>query len=190
MCYVAIDTETTGLMPSMNEVVEVALIVCNDRLIETGRVSFRMDIERPQNAEARALEICGYDKHTWNPKFKSHADGLNYLNKFIDFAISEFSSAPILVGQNVKFDLGFMNEEYKRAGIVNPFSKMSLLDLQEVAQVWAAYKGVRLKYRRLSYFCELANIVNERAHSAEGDVEATLASMRVFLLDLKAVVGD
>lgn len=182
MCYVAIDTETTGLHPEEgHELIEVATIICDDSLTEVDRLSFRLGVERPEAATKRALEMTGYNKSTWNPKFKSHKEGLLYLNDFINYTTKKVGGDIILVGQNVKFDYKFLVAEYDRCALPNPVFGVQQVDLQEVAKMWAAHKNMSLQFRNLAYFCELAGIKNNRAHSAEADIEATLQALRIFL---------
>lgn len=182
MFFCIVDTETTGLDPEYNEIIEIAAIVCDDGLNILGKTSFRIHPHFLERASKKALKINGYNPRTWNPDFLTHKKAFEYLNKFIYEQIGDDDF--ILFGQNVKFDKDFIVEGYKRAGI-QCLLDVPTADLIQMAKIWSAEKKKNLKRFSLKYLSEYTGIVNENPHAAEADALTTLYILKWFVEDFK-----
>jgi DNA polymerase III alpha subunit (gram-positive type) len=184
MYFCILDTETTGLSPVDNEIIELAAIVVNEKLRPLDALTFRIQPKHPEKASKKALEINGYSPDTWNPQFFTHSAALKRLDKMI----SKFSKdAPVVIaGQNVKFDIGFLMEAYNRESMPYPFDKDNSVDLIDVARLWSKYSGTHLERVNLDYLSNVVGITNDRPHAAFYDAEATLKILEWFIKDLKA----
>jgi len=104
-----IDTETTGLDDIDNDIIEVAIIRVehdgSERIIHS-----KVKMERPETAHPRALEVNGYTEEAW-------ADAADPKVFWQEVADSHILSETIIAGQNVRFDVGFLNATFKRHGI-------------------------------------------------------------------------
>ncbi|MDC3181115.1 DNA polymerase III subunit epsilon [Gammaproteobacteria bacterium] len=100
------DTETTGIDPKHERLLEVALIEVVDR-VQTGHVLHQY-INPEQEVSQGAYRVHGisWDDVKEKPKFKAVAQEL------IDVL-----RGGVFVAHNAPFDVGFMNMEFRRAGI-------------------------------------------------------------------------
>jgi len=104
-----VDTETTGLDPDENEIIELAII----RLQPDGTEEIfhtKIQMERPEHAHPRALEVNGYTKEAW-------AGAPSQQEVWQEVYDRGLFSECIVAGQNVKFDVGMIDASFKRAGI-------------------------------------------------------------------------
>ncbi len=105
-----VDTETTGLDAEDNDIIEIAIIRVED---DTEKVMHLfINMERPENAHPRALEVNGYTPEAWA------ANGaLEPADAWQQVADSGILDEAIIAGQNVRFDARFINASFKRHGI-------------------------------------------------------------------------
>jgi DNA polymerase III subunit epsilon len=103
-----IDTETTGLDPELQEVIEVAIIL----QWPNGQVQewcSKIKPTRLENADPKALEINGYaaDPKAWDnaPTFEQAAEEMTFRLR-----------DAVICGHNVAFDVSFLESGMKRAG--------------------------------------------------------------------------
>jgi DNA polymerase III subunit epsilon len=81
----------------------------------------------------------------------------------------------IVVGHQLRFDLGFLDTEYERSGIRMP-------DLPGLCTLTLAYQFLpEAPSRKLGYCCEQVGIAREEEHVALGDARATGYLLAVFL---------
>jgi DNA polymerase-3 subunit epsilon len=116
-----IDTETTGLDPVRNEVIEVAIL----REWPDGRTDEWCSKIKPVNIETahpKALEVNGYTPEAWEdaPTFETLAAEL-----------CERLDDCVLVGHNVSFDHAFLQEGLKKVGNTTrlPYHKIDTVTL-------------------------------------------------------------
>lgn len=113
MIITVIDTETTGLNNQMHEILEIAAI--SYKINDDGSAIMVESLNKkikPRNmhlAEPKALEVNGYNEEDW----KDACDFLSIwrpLGELID-------NSDLLLGQNLIFDLRFIQSECKRRNI-------------------------------------------------------------------------
>lgn len=100
------DTETTGIDPKNERLLEVAFIEVVDR-VQTGEVLHEY-INPEQEVSAGAYRVHGisWDDVKEKPKFKAVAEQLISMLK-----------GGVFVAHNAPFDVGFLNMEFRRAGV-------------------------------------------------------------------------
>jgi DNA polymerase III epsilon subunit family exonuclease len=103
--FIAIDVETTGLKPTSQRIIEVALVRFEDG-VETGRFNRLVNPGR---------RIPDYISKLTGIRNDDVADAAGF-GALAD-EIVEFLGGEILVGHNVGFDIGFLNAELQRVHI-------------------------------------------------------------------------
>ncbi|WP_042275551.1 3'-5' exonuclease [[Clostridium] dakarense] len=100
--YIAFDIETTGLSPVTNEITEIgALKIKHGEVVDT----FEMLVKPTKKISKKITDLTGIT----NEMVQDAPSIEEVLPKFIEFA-----EKLALVGHNIKFDYGFINENYKR----------------------------------------------------------------------------
>lgn len=132
---IVLDIETTGLDPKKHSIIEVGAIEFeNPRNIfnERCRIWNGAEIDRG------ALDINGFSLHEiTDPEIQSPGD---LLLKFIDW-ISSIGDRTI-AGQNVDFDIGFLNKSSKMANLPFDFGKRKV-DLHSLVYAHFLSRNIR-----------------------------------------------
>lgn len=156
-----IDTETTGLDASKHEIIELAII----RVEPNGQeytYQWYIRPERLEDAEAKALEINKYHerKALWDEKGVSFRD--------IADQVADIVREGVFAGHNVSFDVDFLNQAYKRAGmqVRLPYHKVDTVTLAYTHLVPLGLKRLSLDTVR-----EFMGWSKENAHSALQDAK-------------------
>lgn len=100
--FVVLDVETTGLQPSRQRIIEIAVL----RFSDGEAVNHWESLCNPEcRIPAYIVKLTGIDDDLLEgaPKFESIAD-----------TVQELIADAVVVGHNVEFDLGFLNAELKR----------------------------------------------------------------------------
>ena len=157
-----VDTETTGLDFSRHEIIELACIVYDqtqDLILK--EYEAKIAPNHIETADPKALKINGYDKNA----------GL--YKKGLKSALIKFNSLAkdcIIVGQNIAFDLGFINKAMSDLGIKPAFDRRSL----EVSSLcWFHIRG-EMEKMSLAELCNHFGITNFNSHGALVDCRRTL----------------
>jgi len=168
MIITVLDTETTGLSIDKHEIVEIALIsYLYDR--DGNRYVMRRYEEKikPVNihqASPRALEINGYTEEGW-AEARPAAEVLAEVKGFVE-------DSDILLGQNLIFDLRFINEMCQRLDMDSP-KFPAYLDSKSIAD--RLVKANWLEKSGMDYLVEHYGVeVKGRAHTALVDCERTM----------------
>jgi len=172
------DTETTGLKKHKHEILEIALISYvldrdgNEYMLKEYSTKIKpVDIE---SADDRALEINGYTEEEW-----VDAPRLLQVIPEIKKIINE---TDVLLGQNLIFDMQFLNEMCRRNEIPRPkyppyVDTKSIAD-RLVEKAWLARSG-------MDYLCEHYNVeFTGRAHTALTDCQRTMEVWKKLLKDV------
>jgi DNA polymerase-3 subunit epsilon len=177
--YAIIDIETTGLSPRSEKITEIAIII-HDGQKEIERYSTLLNPEK--KISYRITRITGI-----NNKMVEEAP------KFYEVAkkIVELTENKIFVGHNVRFDYGFIRNEFLSLGYDY---KRRTLDTIKLAR--------KLIPGQPSYglgkLCKSLNIENHDRHRAMGDAMATTRLFEMLLaidqhpenINLKGVQSD
>ena len=166
---VFVDTETTGLEPLKNEIIEIALVRVRQEWTPEGQPAFVFVEDwsakiKPQdlaNANPASLRVNGYTPDQWAGAIPA-ADAMRIF--------SEKTDGAIMVAHNVAFDAEFIDKAFSDHCLVN---KMHYHRIDTVSMAYAKLHGATdLMRYSLGELCKHFAIVNERPHSALSDAYA------------------
>lgn len=154
--FVVLDVETTGLEPTKgDEVIEIAAQKIHGRDVVGEFVSL---VKTTKSIPAEATKIHGITQADIDAEGKDVADVVPELVTFIGHAV--------IVGHNVQFDLGFLNEHLKRLNL--PPLTNQAIDTLEIAK-----RYLILASYRLSNVAAYLKVPQPSAHRALVDVITT-----------------
>lgn len=149
-----IDVETTGLNPYADRIVELSILKIHPDGTEEYK-THRINPGIPIPAEATSIHGITNEDVAGEPKFRQYA-----------VSIRDFLTECDIAGFNViKFDLSFLEAEFKRAGVEFSRKGRCLLDSQIL------YHQLEPRDLRAAYLKYCGKEL-ENAHSAEGDAQA------------------
>jgi DNA polymerase-3 subunit epsilon len=160
--YAIIDVETTGGSPSVDRIIEIAVIVYDGEAILEQYSSL---VNPRRNIDKYVTQLTGItDKMVKNaPAFEDIQD-----------KILSLTDGNIFVAHNVKFDYGMIRSEYKRTGIDFIRKHIDTVTLsQKVLPGFNSYS--------LGSLCDSLGIIIENRHRALGDAEATVKLLDMIL---------
>lgn len=154
--FVCFDTETTGLKPDENRVVEIGAVKF-DKLGIISRFSLLIDPECSMPPEAGSVNNITDEMLKGQPLFKDVAK---------DFL--QFIQNTVLIAHNAPFDISFINSELKRCKIGKLSNKVidTVIFTREVFPRLASYK--------LQELAKTFKIVAFEAHRAEDDARVCM----------------
>ena len=179
MILTVIDTETTGLDPDRQEIIEVAFIsyvITNEgeRLV-TKRYESKIKPEHLHTASPKALEINGYSDEEW-------ADAPS-AKEILPVVCKAISKSSLLLGQNLIFDLRFLEKMCEKHGVEMP-EPPPYIDTRSMADVLKESKIIRSS--SMDNLCKHYAIKFEgRAHTALADCERTMMVWDVLRNDVQ-----
>lgn len=166
---VFVDTETTGLDENKHEIIDIAIVG------EDGATIFNTNVKprHIETADPKALEINGYNAGEWEPS-----------PYFTDIAerVLDLLSGPVIVGQNVQFDMRFINRELRTALVANGLSeeetakkmrKVSYHMIDTVTLIYEHLGPCGITSLSLKPTADFLGIELDNAHTALADARAT-----------------
>ena len=153
--YIVIDVETTGLSPDDDRIIEVAAVKCeNDRIVDSLHSLINPGRRIPSNVTKltgiKNADVAGApDMDTVAPE----------LSEFID-------NLP-LVAHNANFDIKFIANAFKRAGV-----SKGMLYIDTLVLARNAFPDMP-NHKLSTLINELGLLDHEQEHRAMSDVEAT-----------------
>ena len=153
--YIVIDVETTGLSPDDDRIIEVAAVKCeNDRIVDSFHSLINPGRRIPSNVTKltgiKNADVAGApDMDTVAPE----------LSEFID-------NLP-LVAHNANFDIKFIANAFKRAGV-----SKGMLYIDTLVLARNAFPDMP-NHKLSTLINELGLLDHEQEHRAMSDVEAT-----------------
>jgi len=162
MLYAIIDIETTGLSPAKEKITEIAVVLHDGEKI-TGEFSTLMNPEK--KIPYRITQMTGISNQMVQnePKFYEVAK-----------QIVELTEDRIVVGHNVRFDYGFLRNEFKSLGYDY---QRNTLDTVKLSRKLIPGK----KSYSLGKLCKELGIDNRARHRALGDALATTGLFELLL---------
>jgi DNA polymerase-3 subunit epsilon len=158
-----LDTETTGLDPSVHEVIEVAVVREEVEYPYTGPGKITLMWSRkvaPQHietAEPVALKVNGYAPEAW-------ANAVPFST--IAEELVEHLKGGMIIGHNPKFDTGFITAELKRAGVEPRISHRTIDTTTAAYMAWGLDGKMKLSLDNLRSHLGLSS---DGAHTALQD---------------------
>ena len=155
-----VDTETTGLVASAHEIIDIAIIT-QDRGVTTHTFHSKVMPEWIADADPEALRINGYKPMNWDlaPSWSE-----------IGPIVNEILSDGIIVGHNVNFDYQFIREGIQRLGHK---PKMSRRTIDTITLVYEHLYPMGLESASLKSVREFLGMSSEGAHTALQDTRDT-----------------
>lgn len=166
-----VDCETTGLKIDRHEIIEIAAIVYDrkqDKVLE--EYEDKVAPRRIHTAQAKALEINGYTNN----------HGLYTGN--IQSTLIKFNNIVkdcIIVGQNIFFDLQFIESAMAEFNFTPAWDLTKRIDL--MAMAWPYVQDIDLPGLGLRNFCDHFNLSNEGQHTALVDCRRSLSVYRCLM---------
>jgi len=173
------DTETTGLSHIKGcEIIEISLYRLSDNVQKTWCI-------KPMNyeaVEAEALRINGHklDDMKYLTKFgvETYKDPASVVVEIENFMAEDLVSSGerVLCGQNVTFDLGFIEKLWadNNATETFPFGKRPLLlDTKQIALFLDIATGEKSDFYNLASLVTKYGVKKEKAHRADSDTRVT-----------------
>jgi len=174
MIEIIIDTETTGLSSEKDRIVEIACVELNN-YIPTKNI-FHTFINPETKVSQDAFRVHGYSDEFLSTKPKFREVVQNFIN---------FIKNKKLIIHNADFDLGFLNNEFKRLNL-KPILKSDVIDTLQIARSKFPRTG-----NSLDALCRRfkINIEAREKHSALLDCHL-LSKVYIELIDKKEMTLD
>lgn len=173
--FISFDTETTGVNPATDALVEIAALAFDE---DFDQRSFESLIKPHIPIPYFATQIHGIT----DEMVENAPSAETVLDQFSDFLAS--NTVPrIMIAHNAAFDLGFMHRyatEEQRA------NKSQTPELVLDSCMLAKALLDNLKTHRLESLASHFNVVNERAHRAMADVK----TLRHVFMELLGIAAD
>jgi DNA polymerase-3 subunit epsilon len=169
---VFVDTETTGLDPKKNEILEIAIVALDGSVLLNTKV-------KPVNLETahpKALEVNGYNDADW-------ADAPTFAE--IKDQVIEHLDHRVFVGQNPQFDRNFIVEALDRVGVEKAYRKVDYHTIDTITLAWEHLVPCGIERLNLDAICEFLGVPldRENRHGALADAQA---ARTVYLMLLRA----
>lgn len=160
-----IDIETTGLRPDYHEIIEIAIIQLDGDKVD--KWSTKIAPKHIERAHPRALEINGYDSKSWRmaPSFEDVAH-----------IIERKLSSGVVVGHNVKFDIGFVNE----ALFTVERRPIKLRQIDTITLAFEHLYPIGLESLSMDSIRDFVGLSTRRSHTALKDAEDVLYLWRLL----------
>ena len=178
MILTVLDTETTGLDSDIHEIIQIATISYvvsaeGDRYV-TKKFEKKINPEKLHTASERALQVNGFTLEEWKGS-PNAIDVLPEVKQIIE-------GSDILIGQNLIFDLKFINEISHRNNIEPP-SFPPYIDTKSIAD--RLVRANWLQRSGMDYLVEHYKVqVEGRAHTALVDCERTMLVFDELMRDV------
>ncbi len=160
--YAIIDVETTGGSPSLDRIIEIAVILYDgEKVVDS--FSTLLNPKRLVDPYVTKLTGITQDMVADAPTFEE-----------VHERILEMTHEAIFVAHNVKFDFGMVRQEFKRLGI--DFNRRQLDTVNLSRRVIPGFNSYSL-----GNICTSLGIEISGRHRAYGDAEATVKLLEVIL---------
>lgn len=158
LCF--IDCETTGLTPGHNEAIEWAAILTEpDGVTVVKTFEAKVKPLHMDRFDAKAKEVNGYNEAEWANALPA---------KEVAAEMMMICAGSILVGQNVKFDIGFLEAFLKEHNFKPAWHHHSVCTL---ALAWPLVKQGAISGLSLTHLCTWAGISQPPPHRAMTDAQ-------------------
>lgn len=178
MKVIYIDTETTGLNPNENGMIEIAAIIeqsgtiIDEIVLELNPLSY----SKPIIITPEALEVNGRDEKDF-PKLPNSERQFKRFIRFLNKHIDRFDKTDKLkvIGYNVTFDIGFIEAWFKDNGndFYGAYFYRKELDVFALVKHLTHFGLIDTEDEKLGTICEHFGIEHGEKHTAKADIIAT-----------------
>ncbi len=173
LCYVAFDTETTGLSVEADEIIQIGAVrVLRGRVVEGEHINTYVD-------PGRSIPPASTKIHRITDEDVSGAPGIDDAGRML----SHFAQDAVLVAHNAPFDIGLLRKSAHKMGVDWDHPVLDTVLLSAIVFGTNAEHSLDALCTRLGI-----EIAAERRHTALGDAEATAKAL-VCLLPLLQAQG-
>lgn len=175
-----VDLETTGLDPFRHEIIEIGIVLAEQREDIFGKKSLEFLSEHEiqlkpahiETADLKALEVSKYDKRSWE-KAVPQKEGLTQAATLLE--------GVVFIAQNVAFDWAFLQKAGNEYGV--DFEKQVHYHKLDLASMvfGKLYHDPKLSRFSLRELTEYFGVKNENAHTALADARATFEVCKKLL---------
>jgi len=174
--YVA-DVETTGLDSRTSDVIELSL----HRLTDNVQKTWCIKPFNPDGIDADSLRINGHKRedilHQTKEGRERYLDPLKVMVEIENWTMEDGvrTSERILAGQNIGFDVDFLEQMWLKGQAKDsfPFSIKRMLDTMQIEFFMDLCKGKMSEGYSLKNLTSKYGLKNEKAHTAAADVKVT-----------------
>jgi len=197
-----IDTETTGLNPQDNDVIEISMCrLSMDKPNERDQKTWCLKALNPTTIQEDALRINGHKREDiihftklGREKYLEPSDVIVDIENWIikdDVSIID----RIVVGQNILFDIEHLKALWHKVNCEETFpfdvdKGRRLIDTQQIATAIDLCTGKRRRYANLGALVESFGVKKRKAHQAEDDVAMTTDLLVTMLTPLISVATE
>jgi len=170
------DTETTGTHPVKNDIIQIAGVIEIDGQ-EKERFNFTCQPFSWENIDQEALDVHGMDEEKLKT-FKKPGEVYQELKTIFTGHVNPYDRDDkfIVCGYNVKFDIDFLSEFFKKNGNNYLFSFFGTVkDPLPILNYLKSIGKIDSENLKLFQACEFFGIDIKNAHDALADIEATKA---------------
>lgn len=167
-----LDTETGGLDPSKNSLLQVGLIAYD---YDNGCICDKLSINIKENIYHVNPYALKYNGLNLCDIYESGVTKEEAVKKIINFIKNNFENKPILVGHNINFDKNMLNELFNQCNYdINDYINYRMLDTMSL--IWALHLLGKLPIEACSSdgAFEYFQIEVKQRHHALDDCMATL----------------
>jgi exonuclease I len=159
-----LDTETGGLEPGRDPVIEVATILTDLELNEVGRFCQKIQLRPGDVVSPEAARLNGYDPDVWAREAVPMAEYRAFLSRNIPRG-----SVAVCVGHNVPFDRDMIDKGYyKPTGLFCPLSYHKV-DTVGLAMALKLAGVINTQDVKLTSVSRALKIEHSQAHTALSD---------------------
>ncbi|HLE09856.1 MAG: hypothetical protein A2504_10935 [Bdellovibrionales bacterium RIFOXYD12_FULL_39_22] len=193
--FLVVDTETGGLDCGRHSLLEIGAYLFNlsGEKISTYHAILSLDEARAnydKKSSLYALKLNHHGTEGRNGEEVGHKSNRQIADEFVAWLLNVSREyKPILVGQNIKFDIGFIDNFLLEHGYEEWSSIFGNNQVDTVAMAYHLQLCQKIKTTKLS-LANLASefgIENKKAHTALADIDTTA---QVFIKMLNLIKGD
>lgn len=173
--YLWLDTETTGLDPNKNDIIQIAAIPVINGEKKKPFVSYVRPLSF-ENIDEEALKVNNISKSQLQTFPKSE----QVLDSFIKYLLS-FNTKFTIAGYNVGFDKEFISSWFYKHERQHDFSKIFTLNIKDTYKLAKTLKSsLNTSNLKLETLAKNFNI-EIKAHDALSDIEATISLDKILM---------
>lgn len=175
------DVETTGLSAYKNDIIQLAGIIEIDGKVED-EFELKMKPIDPNNVDVRALEVNGITKMDLEKdEYMLPRTAYSKLCKTLEYFVDKFDKNDKFIpcGYNVDFDLGFLEQFFRKNGDNYFGSWVNRKASKDPLPVLRYLKSIGnplvsgIEHLNLVEVCKAFGIKSFDAHNAKADIKAT-----------------